>query len=83
VLCKVVERLKAAARRTDTVARLSGDEFVILMVDLVDPADVEMVALRLVLSMRDPIELLGHALVVTVSVGRSKAQKYINQAPLD
>jgi diguanylate cyclase (GGDEF)-like protein len=69
VLRKVVDRLKASARRADTVARLGGDEFVILMEDVDDPADVDMVAQRLVDSMREPIELLGHSLVATVSVG--------------
>jgi diguanylate cyclase (GGDEF)-like protein len=69
VLRKVVERLKASARGADTVARLGGDEFVILMEDLADPGDVDMVAQRLVDSMRIPIELLGHSLVATVSVG--------------
>jgi diguanylate cyclase (GGDEF)-like protein len=69
VLRKVVERLKACARRNDTVARLGGDEFVILMEDLDDPADAEAVAERVLAAMREPIELLGHSLVATVSVG--------------
>lgn len=69
VLCKVVERLKASARRTDTVARLAGDEFVILMEDLVTVADVDPVARRLVELMKEPITLHGHSLAVTVSVG--------------
>jgi diguanylate cyclase (GGDEF)-like protein len=69
VLRNVVDRLKTAARRADTVARLAGDEFVILMEELTDPADVDLVARRVVLSIREPIELLGHSLVVTVSVG--------------
>jgi diguanylate cyclase len=69
VLCKVVERLKTSARRTDTVARLGGDEFVILMEDFADPADVDLVAQRLVHSMQEPIALLGHSLVATVSIG--------------
>ena len=69
VLRKVADRLKASARGADTVARLGGDEFVILMEDLDDPADVDMVARRLVDSMREPIDLLGHSLVATVSVG--------------
>ena len=69
VLRTVVERLKATARRADTVARLSGDEFVILMERLSGPADVDAVAQRVVVSMREPIELLGHSLVVTVSIG--------------
>lgn len=69
VLRSVVDRLKASARNSDTVARLAGDEFTILMDDLTNAADVDMVAQRLVQSMREPIELLGHSLVVTVSVG--------------
>ena len=69
VLRKVVDRLKFSARRADTVARLAGDEFVILMEDVTDAADVDMVARRLVQSMREPIDLLGHSLVITVSVG--------------
>jgi len=69
VLRKVVERLKTAARDTDTVARLGGDEFVVLMEDISEPGDVDMVAQRLVTSMREPIELLGHTLIATASVG--------------
>ncbi len=69
VLRKVVERLNASARRADTVARLAGDEFVVLMADLTDPADVDLIAQRVVHSMREPIDLLGHSLVATVSVG--------------
>jgi diguanylate cyclase len=69
VLRKIVDRLKISARRADTVARLAGDEFVVLMEDFNEPADVDMVAQRLVHSMQEPIELLGHSLVATVSVG--------------
>ncbi|HTY98833.1 MAG TPA: EAL domain-containing protein [Rhodocyclaceae bacterium] len=69
VLRKVVERLKVCARRNDTVARLGGDEFVILMEDLDSPADADNVAARVLEAMREPIELLGHSLLATVSVG--------------
>ena len=71
VLCKVVDRLKASARAADTVARLGGDEFVVLMEDIEDQSDVDVVAHRLVNSMREPIELPAHAVVATVSVGSS------------
>ena len=69
VLRRVVERLKAVARSSDTVARLGGDEFVILMEDLPTAADAESVAHRLVEAMQEPIEVLGHSLVVTASIG--------------
>lgn len=69
VLRALVGRLKTAARKTDTVARIGGDEFIILMEDVSDPIYANDVALRLVESMRPPFELLGHSLVVTVSIG--------------
>ena len=69
VLRKVVERITASARRSDTVARLAGDEFVILMENVSDPSLVELVATRLVKAMRAPIEVAGHSVVATVSIG--------------
>lgn len=69
VLRSLVGRLKQAARRSDTVARIGGDEFVILMEHLTTPEDANKVAERLVDSMRSPIEVLGHSLLVTVSIG--------------
>jgi diguanylate cyclase (GGDEF)-like protein len=69
VLRALVSRLKGAARKTDTVARIGGDEFVILMEDVNGPEDANTVARRLVESMHAPLTLLGHSLVVTVSIG--------------
>ncbi|KAB2966679.1 diguanylate cyclase, partial [Zoogloea sp.] len=69
VLRQVVARLKACARQVDTVARLAGDEFVILMEGLASPDQVAPVAARIVASMQDPVSMPGQALVVTVSIG--------------
>ena len=69
VLRRIVARLKASARQVDTVARLAGDEFVVLMEDLSHPRQAELVADRIVASMQEPIEMLGHSLVATVSIG--------------
>lgn len=62
-------RLKSSARKSDTVARLGGDEFVILMDNLSDPTSADRVARRVLESMRTPVDVLGHSLVVTVSIG--------------
>lgn len=69
VLCQVVERLKHSARRCDTIARLSGDEFVILMGDLDEPAAMDRVVERVLDAMHAPIEAAGHTLRITVSIG--------------
>lgn len=69
VLCALVSRLKAAARKVDTVARIGGDEFIILMEEISDAGDPHIVAQRLIESLRSPFELLGHSLIVTVSIG--------------
>lgn len=69
VLRALVTRLKTAARKSDTVARIGGDEFIIMMEAVADPGNTNDVAQRLVESMLPPFELLGHSLIVTVSIG--------------
>ena len=69
VLRALVTRLKTAARKSDTVARIGGDEFIIMMEEVADPCNANDVAQRLVESMLPPFELLGHSLIVTVSIG--------------
>ncbi len=68
VLKKVSERLTSATRHSDLIARLSGDEFVML----VNPANqkvVTRIAEQLLESICAPIEYKGHLLKVGVSIG--------------
>jgi len=69
VLRALVGRFKAVARKVDTVARIGGDEFMLLMENLATPDSADMLAGRLVDAMRQPVEVLGHSLIVTVSIG--------------
>lgn len=69
VLRILTTRLQAAARAADTVGRLGGDEFVVLMENLDDSAHAETVARRMIESMRTPMDILGHSLVISVSIG--------------
>ncbi len=69
VLRILAERFKSAARATDTVSRLGGDEFVILMEKLNDAADADVVARRVLDAMKVPLDVLGHSITVTVSIG--------------
>lgn len=69
LLCEVAKRLQLSVREVDTVARLSGDEFTVILTDLAQMQDVEIVASRIVKSVGAPYFLDGHELFVSASVG--------------
>jgi diguanylate cyclase (GGDEF)-like protein/PAS domain S-box-containing protein len=69
LLCAVGERLQATVRDTDTVARIGGDEFVVLQVGLKRPDDAQKLCRRLLHALERPFELEGQELIVTVSIG--------------
>ncbi len=63
------ERLFGAVRSVDTVARLAGDEFTVILEGVADPADAEAVATKLLEALRAPMRL-GEMLVrVSISIG--------------
>ena len=69
VLCEFAHRLKLCLRATDTVARLAGDEFVILLEGSVDVAELGRLAGRVVACIRPPMSIGPVVLDVTTSVG--------------
>jgi diguanylate cyclase (GGDEF)-like protein len=69
VLIEVAARLKGAVRSSDTVARVGGDEFVVLMPDIMHAADAEQCGLELVQRIAPSIMLDEHEVHVTASVG--------------
>jgi diguanylate cyclase (GGDEF)-like protein len=69
LLMAVAQRLKVQVRESDTVARVGGDEFVVLLDNPADLQEVERVATRLVAEVNAPTELRGHAVQVGVSIG--------------
>ena len=69
LLIAVARRLSAVLRPGDTLARVSGDEFVILCEDLADVADADRLAARVHHSFADPFNLAGAHIAVTASVG--------------
>lgn len=69
LLLAVSERLRHVVRASDTLARVSGDEFVVFCEDIRSPADVEELAERIVQSMRTPYTAQGHDLEISASVG--------------
>ena len=62
-------RLIATLRGADVVGRQGGDEFVVLLPDLVDPEDAGRVAGKLVEAMRLPFSVGARELLVSCSIG--------------
>jgi diguanylate cyclase (GGDEF)-like protein len=71
VLVVTAERLRSAVRATDTVSRLGGDEFVVVCADLKGEDELVEVVERLLGVLSEPIEVAGHELTVSGSVGVS------------
>lgn len=69
VLRVTATRLTQAVRKSDTVARMGGDEFVVLLSDLGDPFMAEGIAAKIVKSLAEPICFAGREIPVSVSVG--------------
>lgn len=70
VLVEVAHRLQRAVRRTDTVARLAGDEFVILLDPIDAPDDALHTAHKVVTAVRAPMPLRDDVVLhVTASIG--------------
>ncbi|MCE9658069.1 MAG: diguanylate cyclase [Burkholderiales bacterium] len=65
----VAERMLATVRGVDTVARLAGDEFTVILEGLIEPADAEVVAMKLVEALRPPMQIGGALVSVSTSVG--------------
>ena len=69
VLCQVGQRLIDETRRADTVARVGGDEFVLLLPELADPAVLTSVAARIVERLSEPIVFEGRTCAISASIG--------------
>ena len=62
-------RLTQSVRGSDTVARISGDEFVVLLADLNDPSEAELVAAKVVAALCAPFRVGDRDLPISASVG--------------
>ena len=69
LLVTVAQRMKQALREGDTLARIGGDEFVALLVDLAHALDWEPVLARLLQAAAAPVTLGDAVLQVSASIG--------------
>ena len=71
VLIESANRLNRVVRSGDTVGRLGGDEFIVLLGNLTDAADVRPVAENIINRFRDAFKIDNRELLMTVSIGIS------------
>jgi diguanylate cyclase (GGDEF)-like protein/PAS domain S-box-containing protein len=69
LLQEIATRLTGCVRQEDTVARLGGDEFTVLLFRITSPSDASLVADKLLKRLRQPLNISGHQLVITTSIG--------------
>ena len=69
VLKEIAKRMQATARVSETLARIGGDEFLVLMEDVADIADCTVLAERLVKSVSRPVLDDERHIVVGASIG--------------
>ncbi len=71
LLKEIAERLSSGVRNYDTVARLSGDEFVILVNDVTDTNDIITVAKNILNLFNTSVKISDNELFVAASIGIS------------
>jgi len=69
VLCEIAQRLAAAMRETDTISRLGGDEFFLLVQDIGSCDSAAHLAEKLIRVIEAPIAGLPESMTVSASIG--------------
>jgi diguanylate cyclase (GGDEF)-like protein/PAS domain S-box-containing protein len=71
LLKHVAGRLVGVVRAVDTVSRLGGDEFIVVLREIGNADDAVLVAEKIIATLATPVQLLGHELRATPSIGIS------------
>jgi diguanylate cyclase (GGDEF)-like protein/PAS domain S-box-containing protein len=71
LLQEVAQRISACVRDTDTVARIGGDEFTVLLTDVTSPPHIETIAAEILDELRRPFSLAAGEAVISGSIGIS------------
>lgn len=69
LLIHVAIVLKSCVRESETICRLGGDEFTVILEGVEDVSHAQKVATRIVEEMKKPLTIDGHSLLVSVSIG--------------
>jgi diguanylate cyclase len=69
LLQAVSVRLKKCIRECDTLGRIGGDEFTLLLPDVKSYEDSEHVAQKIIAGLKDPFSINGHEFFISASIG--------------
>ena len=81
VLRKVAEILQHETRAEDTVARVGGDEFVLIFPAMTDSLRLEVVARRIIETLSQPIDFQGQPCRISASIGIAMSTQYDEPNP--
>jgi diguanylate cyclase (GGDEF)-like protein len=82
LLRAVAGRLKLITRESDTVARIGGDEFVVLMENIGAPENVDTVVEKIRSALSQPLEVEGSSLAIRPSLGVALYPEHGDQVEL-
>jgi diguanylate cyclase (GGDEF)-like protein len=71
VLIEIALRLKMSVRETDILIRLGGDEFIVVLTELIDTDQATEVANKILDTIAAPIFIKQHYIIMTASIGIS------------
>jgi len=80
LLVSVARRLESCVRSEDMVARVGSDEFTILLESLSDDADAGRVAERIQCSLAEPVDVGGHEVFTSASIGLTLSSSGVESA---
>ena len=71
LLIETAKRLKECVRKSDVIARIGGDEFVIMLREVSDQSQVATAARKILAAVVEPVTVHGHECRITASIGIS------------
>jgi len=80
VLIETARRLRSTIRETDTVVRIGGDEFLVILPGLQSSKDVEDIARKLIAAVSKPVELKETAARIGASIGIALYPEHANDS---